>query len=51
MIEVAYAIQADLRREACWQRLANRVPRRKTMHFGRYRVTVTRDPSPRLGTN
>lgn len=44
MIELANAIQADRRSQACRHRLAALLPKeRTTVSVGPYRITVTRD--------
>lgn len=43
MIELANAIQADLRLQACRARLAANLPRVRTLSLGGFRITVTRD--------
>ncbi len=42
MIELANAIQADRRRQACWHRMAAKRPRERTLSLGNYRITVSR---------
>jgi hypothetical protein len=44
MYDLAKTIQKDRRREACLYRLAAGVPQARSMAFGRYRITVAREP-------
>lgn len=50
MIELANAIQAERRRQACRYRMAASLPKERTMSLGRYRITVARDSSRAPGT-
>lgn len=50
MIELANAIQAERRRQACRYRMAANLPKERTLSLGRYRVTVARDSNRGAGT-
>lgn len=50
MIELANAIQAERRRQACRYRMAANLPKERTVSLGRYRVTVARNGNRAPGT-